>query len=128
MKEVLISSLVFIVGSALLVAIHIFIVRRLFGGVQPGTAVGLVHIPADSTARIFISVEELNSLPCVDRVGGGGVVDCAVCMESVEVGEKCRFLPNCGHYFHVACIDSWLLKNPVCPVCRACIVPTTSYQ
>lgn len=27
-------------------------------------------------------------------------------------------MPQCGHSFHLACIDIWLRKKTTCPVCR----------
>ena len=45
-------------------------------------------------------------------------MDCAVCLENFKMGEKCRLLPLCRHSFHAECIDSWLLRNPICPICR----------
>ncbi|KAI4989411.1 hypothetical protein ZWY2020_036728 [Hordeum vulgare] len=35
-----------------------------------------------------------------------------------QAGESARRLPACGHVFHLACIDSWLLWKPHCPMCR----------
>jgi hypothetical protein len=35
----------------------------------------------------------------------------------------CRVLPGCGHAFHAACLDTWLLEKAMCPVCRAEIKP-----
>lgn len=48
----------------------------------------------------------------------GGASECAVCLESFKEREKCRLLPICEHIFHARCIDKWLLKNPICPICR----------
>jgi len=42
---------------------------------------------------------------------------CAVCMLDFQVGEKLRELP-CGHDFHGDCIDKWLGRNKVCPLCN----------
>ncbi|KAL4634001.1 hypothetical protein ACB092_04G165200 [Castanea dentata] len=74
----------------------------------------------------MISNEDLKKLPCFDYEAaekGTSCVDCAVCLENFKMGDKCRLLPNCRHSFHVQCIDSWLLKTPICPICRTCIIP-----
>ncbi|CAI9098671.1 OLC1v1035356C1 [Oldenlandia corymbosa var. corymbosa] len=44
--------------------------------------------------------------------------DCAICLEGFKEGDPCRKLPDCGHLFHVHCVDFWLTKKPNCPVCR----------
>lgn len=44
------------------------------------------------------------------------VPSCAVCLSDFEVGDTLRKLP-CGHRFHMRCIDKWLLRNKVCPLC-----------
>ena len=67
-----------------------------------------------------ISREELTWLPVVkyseNRVSGG--VDCAICLEKVREGERCRVLPRCGHFFHRSCVDRWIVVAPACPICR----------
>jgi len=62
--------------------------------------------------------------------GGSSGVECPVCMETYQPGDVLKDLP-CGHTFHVACIDAWLLKGraaptsaslpalPTCPLCKA---------
>ena len=58
--------------------------------------------------------------------------ECAVCMEKYKEGDTVKDLP-CGHSFHEACIDAWLLGKgrpapsgpmklpglPTCPLCKA---------
>jgi hypothetical protein len=36
--------------------------------------------------------------------------------------EEVRVMPQCGHGFHVACVDTWLRSNSSCPSCRRIIV------
>ena len=49
--------------------------------------------------------------------------ECALCLEPYADGELLRHLP-CGHAFHRACIDVWLLDKRrglkrACPLCKA---------
>lgn len=48
------------------------------------------------------------------RTGDG---NCAICLESFQVGEHCRRLP-CDHVFHADCSDGWLREHHSCPNCR----------
>ncbi|KAL9239588.1 hypothetical protein vseg_013897 [Gypsophila vaccaria] len=45
--------------------------------------------------------------------------DCAVCLCKFCEHDKLRLLPFCSHAFHVSCIDTWLLSNSTCPLCRS---------
>lgn len=45
--------------------------------------------------------------------------DCAVCLFEFSAQDKLRLLPACSHAFHIHCIDTWLLSNSTCPLCRA---------
>jgi Ring finger domain len=47
---------------------------------------------------------------------------CTVCLGDFHDGELLRLLPNCGHAFHVSCIDTWLRAHANCPLCRAAVV------
>lgn len=48
----------------------------------------------------------------------GRVPLCVICMEEVGTEAGSNQLP-CGHQFHVACIDRWLVcEESDCPVCR----------
>ncbi|KAF8081024.1 hypothetical protein N665_0909s0011 [Sinapis alba] len=44
--------------------------------------------------------------------------DCAVCLCEFSEDDKLRLLPVCSHAFHIDCIDTWLLSNSTCPLCR----------
>jgi len=55
---------------------------------------------------------------------------CAICLACIEEEEGVRILPNCRHYFHIPCIDRWLLQctvnNSSCPLCRASVIGLNS--
>jgi len=39
-------------------------------------------------------------------------------VQDFEDEEFVKTLPNCGHFFHLVCIDKWLVKQGSCPICR----------
>ncbi|GAB4839829.1 hypothetical protein Ancab_020539 [Ancistrocladus abbreviatus] len=47
--------------------------------------------------------------------------DCAVCLCEFTEQDKLRLLPLCSHAFHIDCIDTWLLSNSTCPLCRGAL-------
>lgn len=129
--EIIISVILLLVGIAVLIMIHVCIVgrafRRGFGDIdgvpQRGTVLNI-------RAR-GMNPNDLNKLPCfeykeeeeekkgISFITCAPIVDCAICLDNFNVGDKCRVLPNCHHFFHVSCIDLWLVKSPFCPICRA---------
>lgn len=42
---------------------------------------------------------------------------CVICFDEFKKDEELRIL-NCGHYYHIHCINEWIEKNPSCPICR----------
>jgi len=53
---------------------------------------------------------------------------CAICIEDYQESEMLRMMPQCRHYFHRDCVDSWLKVNATCPVCRNSLKETGSYN
>ncbi|KAK1321051.1 RING-H2 finger protein ATL2 [Acorus calamus] len=73
-------------------------------------------------SQVGLDPSVIESLPVFTykHVGDeSGSIDCPVCLSSFEEGELARVLTNCGHVFHVECIDMWLHTHSTCPVCRA---------
>ncbi|CAN1147687.1 RING-H2 finger protein ATL56, partial [Linum perenne] len=48
-----------------------------------------------------------------------GEVECVVCLEGIKQGQWCRMLCGCGQIFHRRFVDTWLVKVPSSPICRA---------
>ncbi|KAK4348943.1 hypothetical protein RND71_031698 [Anisodus tanguticus] len=50
--------------------------------------------------------------------------ECAICLVEFAIRDEIRVLPQCGHGFHVGCIDTWLGSHSSCPSCRQILVVT----
>jgi hypothetical protein len=46
---------------------------------------------------------------------------CSICIAEFEEGEELRQL-KCSHFFHAECIDEWLGRVDICPLCKASAV------
>ncbi|KAF5734742.1 RING-H2 finger protein ATL46-like [Tripterygium wilfordii] len=60
-----------------------------------------------------------------DIVGLKEPFDCPVCLSEFSDQDKLRLLPLCSHAFHIYCIDTWLLSNSTCPLCRGTLIGTS---
>ncbi|KAL6005520.1 RING-H2 finger protein atl70 [Asimina triloba] len=49
---------------------------------------------------------------------------CSICLADYKDSDMLRLLPDCGHLFHIKCVDEWLRLHPTCPVCRTSPLPT----
>ncbi|CAL1372250.1 unnamed protein product [Linum trigynum] len=49
---------------------------------------------------------------------------CSICLADYRNSDVLRLLPDCGHLFHLKCVDPWLLKHPTCPFCRTSPFPS----
>ncbi|TKW40951.1 hypothetical protein SEVIR_1G281000v4 [Setaria viridis] len=81
--------------------------------------------PGAAAANKGVKKEVLRSLPTVTYVpdgskaaAGEGADECAICLAEFEDGQAMRVLPQCGHAFHAACVDTWLRGHSSCPSCR----------
>jgi hypothetical protein len=65
-----------------------------------------------------LSHKEISALPACTG-SQCNEVECSICLSNVQEGDAGRRLPNCGHCFHQACIDLWLLRQNKCPLCKS---------
>ncbi|GFP89558.1 putative RING-H2 finger protein atl71, partial [Phtheirospermum japonicum] len=49
---------------------------------------------------------------------------CSICLADYKSCNMHSVLPECGHLFHLKCVDPWLRRHPTCPVCRTSPMPT----
>ncbi|CAN1127754.1 RING-H2 finger protein ATL80 [Linum perenne] len=80
--------------------------------------------PRPSAANKGIKKKILRSLPkqTFSADYAAKFSDCAICLAEFAVGDEIRLLPQCGHGFHVNCIDTWLGSHSSCPSCRQILV------
>lgn len=82
-------------------------------------------------SRRGLDASALSALPVTayqKSTGAAGDADCAVCLSELADGDKVRELPNCGHVFHVECVDAWLRSRTTCPLCRGGAEPETELK
>ncbi|KAG5533031.1 hypothetical protein RHGRI_027313 [Rhododendron griersonianum] len=56
--------------------------------------------------------------------GSSAASGCSICLAEYKDADVLRLLPECGHLFHLKCVDPWLRLNPTCPICRNSPMPT----
>ncbi|PON34790.1 43kDa postsynaptic protein [Parasponia andersonii] len=76
----------------------------------------LFHLHDSGLDQAFI--DALPVFQYKELVGLKEPFDCAVCLCEFSQKDKLRLLPMCSHAFHINCIDTWLLSNSTCPLCR----------
>jgi len=54
----------------------------------------------------------------------GDQSSCSICLGDYKDSDLLRRLPDCGHDFHVMCIDAWMKMHATCPMCRASPLPS----
>ncbi|CEM37943.1 unnamed protein product [Vitrella brassicaformis CCMP3155] len=85
---------------------------------------GQLRIFVDYGIHLFrlrgLTPAQIERLPC-SVVTAPQHEGCSICLEDLKEGETVRVLQQCGHVFHKSCIDIWLLRNAVCPLCKMSI-------
>ncbi|XP_058777660.1 RING-H2 finger protein ATL8-like [Vicia villosa] len=90
---------------------------------------GTGNSPQQALANKGLKKKVLQSLPKFAYVDSNptkwlATTECAICLSDFAAGDEIRVLPQCGHGFHVACIDTWLGSHSSCPSCRQILAVT----
>jgi len=86
-------------------------------GSEAAPMTGIAGLMELAQASEGLTPTEIRSLPLLQ----GAALDepeCSICLSQVEENDEVRKLPICGHTFHRACIDLWLLRQNACPLCK----------
>ncbi|KAJ7966998.1 RING-H2 finger protein [Quillaja saponaria] len=77
-----------------------------------------------SSANKGLKKKIIRSLPklTVSAESAANFSECAICLTEFASGDEIRVLPQCGHGFHVSCVDTWLGSHSSCPSCRQVFV------
>ncbi|KAJ0733072.1 putative transcription factor C2H2 family [Helianthus annuus] len=98
--------------------------RRISGIVISGRS----DQPPSAAANKGLKKKVLKTLPKLtysSETIAATVSDCAICLTEFVAGDMIRVLPQCGHGFHVTCIDTWFGSHSSCPSCRKVLVPVS---
>ncbi|KAM7515990.1 hypothetical protein LguiA_005573 [Lonicera macranthoides] len=90
-----------------------------------GTAAANGSSPRQPPANRGLKKKTLQSIPKLTYEpdsNGKIAAECAICLAEYAGGDEIRVLPQCGHGFHVGCIDTWLGSHSSCPSCRHILV------
>jgi len=63
-----------------------------------------------------LSAKDIKRLPC--EIHSGSAKECSICLNDIHEGDASRCLQRCGHTFHKACIDLWVVRCAECPLCK----------
>ncbi|KAF7061831.1 hypothetical protein CFC21_068495 [Triticum aestivum] len=102
--------------------VYLMITRSRRGGGH-GLAGGVLRsVGVIRSRRHGLDASALSALPVTayrKESGAAARAECAVCLAELADGDEARELPNCGHLFHLECVDAWLRTRTTCPLCRA---------
>nr|GLL32836.1 RING finger protein 165-like [Ipomoea trifida] len=73
--------------------------------------------PIISYDEVEFEEAEVPAFEGLERIRVKETEVCAVCLDEMEAGLEGTMLP-CKHIFHERCINAWLVKANLCPLCR----------
>ncbi|CAN0864114.1 NEP1-interacting protein 2 [Linum grandiflorum] len=79
-----------------------------------------VTAPTTTVAKDLLTV----GVVVEEGEGGGAMGECPICLDEFQNGDVYRSPPNCGHVFHVVCVDQWFLRQIASPPATAAVLIT----
>ncbi|XP_030540490.1 RING-H2 finger protein ATL66 [Rhodamnia argentea] len=114
---------VVVLFAVVLLAALFFLYARRVCSPPPEASHGAAVDAAVPGLPLGLDAGAIDKLPIVLHGGAATGVEeageCSICLGAFEDGEKVKVLPKCGHCYHSACVDQWLVTRSVCPLCRA---------
>jgi hypothetical protein len=129
-RRMILCGLTALVASVALgygrVLASVIVVVVVYGAVSCRTARAhdrlRVHVHAHDTSLFCVEGLQLETKTLSACTECEGV--CAVCQSEWEEGDEVRVL-QCGHQFHMGCVDRWLGQHKACcPLCKADVRPS----
>jgi len=75
-----------------------------------------------------LTPDQIKALPegTAPELNLGEDCECSICLNDIDGDDCARQLCGCGHHFHRACIDLWLLRRADCPLCKQSVLPKSA--
>nr|CAB3265622.1 RING finger protein 11-like [Phallusia mammillata] len=87
---------------------------------SPGQSCTAEELTEDEQVKLAQRIGFIHHLPRStwdeSNISGKKIRECCICMIDFEQDEPIRYLP-CMHYYHLDCIDDWLMRSFTCPTC-----------
>ncbi len=75
------------------------------------------NISTLSPVDVKTTLEEIMSNTTIDIKDNNSHTLCVICRDTIKQNDIIRKI-KCSHYFHVNCIDQWLINHKTCPLCK----------
>jgi hypothetical protein len=96
-----------------------FVSRWIFGNDYILFELPQTNLPNIVSADIGLRNDEFSQLEIMKFEENGNNADsCCICLDNFENEEMLALLPQCRHFFHINCIEIWLIGRLTCPICR----------
>jgi len=82
--------------------------------------INLANINNISSVNVFSSLNINTARSNTNSTANSNTTEeiCSICQTDFEDPDIVRRLNNCGHLFHLNCVDTWLSNHSTCPTCR----------